>query len=90
VDLPALVTVQTGINDPRYVSIRGIRRVADVQIPVRSAADLALDNGLERRVEVNGMSRPPAGRSAEILEGDAARVVDQLIERLRQSGGLSA
>ena len=28
-DLPAVVTVQTGINEPRYVSIRGIRKVAE-------------------------------------------------------------
>ena len=43
VDLPALVTVQTGINEPRYVSIRGIRRVAGREIPILGAADLGLD-----------------------------------------------
>lgn len=88
VDLPALVTVQTGINEPRYVSIRGIRRVADVAIPVRTAADLGLASGEARRVELDELFLPPAGGNAEILEGSTESVVDQLIERLRQKGGL--
>lgn len=88
VDLPALVTVQTGINEPRYVSIRGIRKVADVVIPVQGAADLGLSPE-PRRVTVIGMMRPPAGRRAELLEGDADAVAGQLADRLRQHGGLA-
>ncbi len=34
--LPAVVSIQTGINEPRYVGIRGIRKVASVEIPVKS------------------------------------------------------
>jgi electron transfer flavoprotein beta subunit len=86
-DLPALVTVQTGINEPRYVSIRGIRKVADVEIPVSSAADLGLESP-EGRVAVEEMSLPPTGEGAEILEGGTDEVVAKLIERLREKGGL--
>jgi electron transfer flavoprotein beta subunit len=82
-----VVTVQTGINEPRYVSIRGIRKVADVEIPVRSAADLGLD-GAEGRVTVEEMFLPPAGEGAEILAGGTDEVVAKLIERLREKGGL--
>ena len=38
-ELPAVVTVQTGICEPRYVSIRGIRKVSGIEIPVLGAAD---------------------------------------------------
>jgi electron transfer flavoprotein beta subunit len=82
-----VVTVQTGINEPRYVSIRGIRKVADVEIPVRSASDLGLD-GAEARVTVEEMFLPPAGEGAELLEGGTDDVVEKLIERLREKGGL--
>src|SRR4030043_2425419 len=34
IDLPALLTIQTGINEPRYVSIMGIRKVAKKEIKV--------------------------------------------------------
>jgi len=86
-DLPALVTVQTGINEPRYVSIRGIRKVADIDVPVMSASDLGLE-ALEARVEVEEMFLPPVGEGAEILEGGVDDVVEQLVERLHAHGGL--
>ena len=34
VDLPALITIQTGINEPRYVSILGIRKAAKKELKV--------------------------------------------------------
>ncbi|MDQ1271316.1 MAG: electron transfer flavoprotein beta subunit, partial [Thermodesulfobacteriota bacterium] len=40
IELPCVLSIQTGINEPRYVGIRGIRKVAGVEIPVKGAADL--------------------------------------------------
>lgn len=90
VDLPALVTVQTGINEPRYVSIRGIRKVSGIEIPTRSAADIGLGAGEvgTRWVTLKELFRPPAGDTAEILDGSPEEMADQLIELLKQNGGL--
>ena len=33
IDLPCVLSIQTGINEPRYVGMRGIRQVASVDIP---------------------------------------------------------
>jgi electron transfer flavoprotein beta subunit len=41
--LPCVLSIQTGINEPRYVGIRGIRKVASVDIPVLGASDLGID-----------------------------------------------
>ena len=91
VDLPAVVSVQTGINEPRYVSIRGIRKVAAVDIPVSDAAKLGLDAsavGLEASaLRLEALEPPPTGGGAEILEGDAETVAAQLVEKLRERGG---
>jgi len=91
-DLPALVTVQTGLNEPRYVSIRGIRKVSGMEIPVAGAADLGIDPatvGLTgAQVVTEELFIPPRGEGAEILEGDDDDMVDTLIERLREHGGL--
>jgi electron transfer flavoprotein beta subunit len=91
-DLPAVVTVQTGINEPRYVSIRGIRKVAGVEIPAAGAADLGLSpekcGGAGSRVQLEELFLPPAGKGAEILEGTPEEAVEKLIERLREKGGL--
>ena len=88
-DLPAVVTVQTGINQPRYVSIRGIRKVASVEIPVEGAGDLGLEAGaLAAQVTLKELFLPPTGDGAEILEGSTDEVVEKLVERLRERGGI--
>ena len=88
-DLPAVVTVQTGINEPRYVSIRGIRKVASVEIPTEDAGDLGLDAGaLGAQVTLKELFLPPTGEGAEILEGSADDVAEKLVERLRERGGI--
>ncbi len=88
VDLPVVVSVQTGINEPRYVSVRGIRKVADVEIPVRGAADLGLPVPAPR-VTTLEVFLPPSGKTAELLQGSTAAVVDQLVDRIKQRGLLS-
>ncbi|MFH0946763.1 MAG: electron transfer flavoprotein subunit beta/FixA family protein [Planctomycetota bacterium] len=88
-DLPGLVTVQTGINEPRYVSIRGIRKVAGAEIPALCARDLGLDAAdCAAEVVLEGVFLPPRGEGAEILEGDDEQRVEALVERLRERGGL--
>jgi len=92
VNLPALVTVQTGLNEPRYVSIRGIRKVSGMEIPVKTATDLGLDASTvgagAARVKLEEMFLPPRGEGAEMLEGDEASVIEALVERLQREGGL--
>ena len=41
--MPCVLSIQTGINEPRYVGIRGIRKVASLEIPQHGAADLGVD-----------------------------------------------
>src|ERR1700758_1574341 len=43
IDLPCVLSIQTGINEPRYVGMRGIRQVASVPIPTFGASDLGVD-----------------------------------------------
>ena len=45
IDLPCVLSIQTGINEPRYVGMRGIRQVASVPIPTYGVTDLGLDTG---------------------------------------------
>ena len=88
--LPALVTTQTGLNEPRYVSIRGIRKVAGMEIPVLAAGDLDLDSsqvGLAgSAVTIEEIFLPPRGEGAEMLEGSEESVVEKLVERLQREG----
>ena len=92
ISLPCVLSVQTGINEPRYVGIRGIRKVASVEIPVRNAAALGVDAGAVgqagARVRRLDYFVPPAGAGAEMLEGGTEEVASRLVELLKAKGGL--
>ncbi|MBC2704894.1 electron transfer flavoprotein subunit beta/FixA family protein [Desulfobacula sp.] len=91
-DLPCVLSIQTGINEPRYVGIRGIRKVASVDIPVKGASDLGLDavNVGEAGAKTKRVDYfvPDMGDGAEMLEGSTDEIIEKLIEKLKANGGL--
>ena len=92
IDLPCVLSIQTGINEPRYVGIRGIRKVASVEIPVHGAGDLgvAADAVGEAGAKVKRLDYyvPELGDGAEMLEGSTEEIIEKLIEMLKAKGGL--
>jgi electron transfer flavoprotein beta subunit len=92
IDLPCVLSVQTGINEPRYVGIRGIRKVASVEIPVHTAGDLGIagDTVGESGARIKRLDYfvPDAGEGAEILEGSTDEIIDKLVELLKAKGGI--
>ena len=92
IELPCVLSIQTGINEPRYVGIRGIRKVASLDIPIQSASDLGLaadsigaDGAAVKKLDY---FVPELGEGAEILEGSTEEIVDKLIDLLKAKGGL--
>lgn len=92
IELPCVLSIQTGINEPRYVGIRGIRKVASVDIPTMGASDLGLDAGSvgEGAAKVKRIDYfvPEMGEGAEMLEGSTEEIIDKLIELLKSKGGI--
>jgi electron transfer flavoprotein beta subunit len=93
IDLPCVLSIQTGINEPRYVGMRGIRQVANVPIPVFGAADLGLVPGTvgeaAAKVKREDYFIPAAGKGAEMLQGSREEVIGKLMELLKAKGGLN-
>ncbi|MBF0199924.1 MAG: electron transfer flavoprotein subunit beta/FixA family protein [Desulfamplus sp.] len=93
IDLPCVLSIQTGINEPRYVGIRGIRKVAQVEIPVKGASDLGMDPATvgEAAAKTKRVDYfvPDLGEGAEMLEGSTDEIITQLIERIKSKGGLA-
>ncbi len=92
IDLPCVLSIQTGINEPRYVGIRGIRKVASVEIPVHGSADLGIAAGsvgaAGAKVKRVDYFVPPMGEGAEMLEGSSDEIAEKLIELLKSKGGI--
>jgi electron transfer flavoprotein beta subunit len=87
--LPCVLSIQTGINEPRYVGIRGIRKVASMEIPERSASDLGVDTAvLTPKVKRLDYFVPSLGEGAQMLTGSTEEIIDRLVELLKAKGGL--
>lgn len=94
IELPCVLSVQTGINEPRYVGMKGIRQVAAVEIPTLGATEIGVDAGTVgtagAKVSHAGYFVPPAGKGAEILEGERDEVIDKLLDLLRAKGAVKS
>ena len=88
VRLPALLTIQTGINQPRYATLRAIKQAREKPLVVEDLAALGLSGsdvvaaaGSRRRE----LAIPDRGAGAEMLGGSvedmAARIAELVKER---------
>ena len=85
--LPAVLTIQTGINEPKYVSLAAILEAEDKELK-----ELTLDEieGLGQEpldVVTDQVFFPPVGKMAEILRGSPEEVVIQLTDIIRKKKG---
>jgi len=92
IELPALLTIQTGINEPRYVSIMGIRKAKQKEIREVLIKDLGLSpeqvSAAGSLTELKELFLPPTGKVAEIFKGSPDDVSIKVIDILKEKGGL--
>jgi len=87
IELPALLTIQTGINEPRYVSILGIRKAAKKELKVMDLSGLGLsDEELSPRTIIEQAYLPPETEGAQILTGDPDKIASDFVEILTRKG----
>jgi electron transfer flavoprotein beta subunit len=93
IDLPCVLSIQTGINEPRYVGMRGIRQVASVEIPTYGASDLGFESttvgATGAKVRRTDYFIPALGKGAEILHGSQEEIIDKVFELIKAKGGMN-
>jgi electron transfer flavoprotein beta subunit len=89
VGAPALLTVQTGINEPRYATLRGIRQAASKPRDEKTLDDLGLDEGALAGASAQqvALASPPESEGAQILDGDAASIASQIASIIKTKVG---
>ncbi len=91
-DLPCLIAVATGLNEPRFVSIRAVRKVASIEIPNVGIDDIGIDASQVgqsgARVEIEQVALPPEGEGAEIIKGKPEEAAARLAEILKEKGAI--
>ncbi len=81
VQLPALITCQKGLNEPRYPSLPGIMQAARKPKEILALADLGLD--ASATVTRKEIFMPPPRAEGKILTGETPDQVKELVSLLR-------
>jgi len=86
--VPAVLTIQFGINQPRYASLKGIMAAKKKEFKVWSASDLGLsDDAIGKsgaKYEVREILIPERKSKVEIISGTPDEAVAILVEKLRK------
>ena len=82
--LPALLTIQSGINKPRYATLKGIMAAKTKPIRKLTAADLGLSQGdLAARQRILKAYAPAKTTQTQYLQGSPKEISARLVDKLR-------
>jgi electron transfer flavoprotein beta subunit len=82
--MPALLTIQSGINQLRYATLKGIMAAKKKEIREVKAADLGLTaDDLKASQTIERAFLPEKTKRTEFIEGKPADVAAKLVEKLR-------
>jgi electron transfer flavoprotein beta subunit len=87
VKLPAVLTIQTGINEPKYVSLSAILEAEDKETKEVELDEIGFVAKGPLDATIDQVSFPPTGKMAEILKGTPEEVVGQLTEIIKKKKG---
>jgi len=83
--LPALVSAQKGLNEPRYAALKGIMAAKKKPLTVLDAEGLDLDaKALAPKTRVTRLELPPPRPPVRMIEGDAAAQAGELVRLLHE------
>jgi electron transfer flavoprotein beta subunit len=83
VDTPAVLAIQTGINEPRYATLRAIKQAEHKEIAVEQAPPEDAAPGYR----VRRMFAPPKGAGAQMLEGSPGEIAARIAEIMKERMG---
>jgi electron transfer flavoprotein beta subunit len=77
--LPALLTIQSGINQLRYATLKGIMAAKKKEI-----RKVALPAGLQPSQQIVALALPVRSKQTQMIDGSPAEAAKELVRRLRE------
>jgi len=77
--LPASISIQSGINSPRYATLKGIMMVKKKTVDEVTAGDVSFD-ALEPKVSINKIYVPDKTKETQFIEGSPEEISEKLVE----------
>jgi len=82
ISLPAVITAQKGLNEPRYPSVAGIMKAKKKELKTLSLADLGFS--AEAKMKIAKYALPAPRQGGKKIPGDAAEAARELARLLRE------
>ena len=79
--LPAVLTIQSGINKLRYATLMGIKKAKTKEIRRQTAGDLGVSAAPQ--LEIERIYAPQRSKQTQLFEGPAKEVAAKLVEKLK-------
>jgi len=80
--LPALLTIQSGINKLRYATLMGIKKAKGKEIRRMAAADLGAKTGAAS-IQVTRLYLPERTKQTQLFDGPPKEAAAKLVEKLK-------
>ena len=87
IGLPALLTIQTGINEPRYATLRAIKQAREKPLERVSPGELGLEPealASAAGARMTTLRMPDRGEGAQLLDGSPAEVAERIVELVKE------
>lgn len=88
VELPAVISAEKGLNEPRYASLMGIMQAKKKEIKELTATDLELNKeDIEKlnKAKITKMEYPPKRPAGRMLGGEPKQVIAELVKELTEA-----
>ena len=82
--LPALLTIEKGLVEPRYPSLPNLMRAKKKPVTTWTAADLTVDQTLRSSTSFESVSPPTARADCKLIEGEPEEMAKELVRLLRE------
>ena len=76
--LPAVLTIQSGLNKLRYATLMGIKKAKIKELKVITAAEVPQSSAVIEKIHA-----PEKNKQGQIFDGDAKTAAAKLVEKLR-------
>ena len=81
-DMPSSISIQSGLNKPRYASLRGIMMMKKKPIDIKKLSTLNID--LEKKLLLKNLYVPLKSKETEKIEGSPDEMADRIHHILKE------
>lgn len=86
-DLPASITIQLGLNKPRYASLRGIMAMKKKPLEQKSVDELGIED-IKTQVNIEKIFIPEKSKQTQYFDGSTDEVVAKLVDYFKNEIGV--